>query len=326
MREVTFRKQNEDRWKKMEAMLATPSKINPDEMSGLYIQLTDDLSYARTFYPESPTTSFLNHLSGQVHQRLFKTKKQTFKNVVRFWVHGLPSIMAHRRKELAISFVIFFISAVIGVFSASRDERFVRVIMGDDYVNRTLENINKGKPMAVYDSMGEGEMFFMITLNNIRVSFFAFAAGVFASFGTGYLLFSNGVMLGAFQYFFYQKGYLLDSVLSIWVHGVPEISAIIIAGAAGLVLGNSLLFPGTFTRLESFRQGARDGSRIITGLIPVFIIAGFLESFVTRHANIVPLASACIILTTSGLVIWYFVIYPHKFTHLNIENHVRNQP
>src|SRR3546814_13017991 len=84
-------------------------------------------------------------------------------------------------------------------------------------------------------------------------------------------------MLGAFQFFFYQKGLLLTSVLSIWIHGTLEISAIIIAGSAGLVMGNSLLFPGTWSRLESFRRGARRGLKIVIGLVPVFITAALLE-------------------------------------------------
>src|SRR3546814_12119350 len=111
------------------------------------------------------------------------------------------------------------------------------------------------------------EMFLYIAFNNIKVSFLAFVAGVLFSFGTVWVLFQNGVMLGAFQFFFYQKGLLLTSVLSIWIHGTLEISAIIIAGSAGLVMGNSLLFPGTWSRLESFRRGARRGLRSEEGRV-----------------------------------------------------------
>src|SRR3546814_13696006 len=92
-------------------------------------------------------------------------------------------------------------------------------------------------------------------------------------------------MLGAFQFFFYQKGLSLTSVLSIWIHGTLEISAIIIAGSAGLVMGNSLLFPGTWSRLESFRRGARRGSKIVIGLVPEFITVALLEGFVTRNPD-----------------------------------------
>src|SRR5690606_37843425 len=181
--------------------------------------------------------------------------------------------------------------------------------LGDRYVNMTLENIEKGDPMAVYKSMGTVEMFLYIAFNNIRVSFLAFVAGALFSFGTVFVLFRNGVMLGAFQYFFYQKGLLLTSVLSIWIHGTLEISAIIIAGAAGMVMGNSLLFPGTWSRLESFKRGARRGLKIVAGLVPVFISAAFLEGFVTRHTGMPPWLSISIIGCSAAFILYYFVFY-----------------
>ncbi|MEL7005973.1 MAG: stage II sporulation protein M, partial [Bacteroidota bacterium] len=95
------------------------------------------------------------------------------------------------------------------------------------YVDMTLENIEKGDPMGVYSSMSQVSMFFTITFNNVRVSFMAFGGGLFFSIGAGLLLFYNGVMLGTFQQFFYQKGLLVFSFLSIWIHGTIEISSIV---------------------------------------------------------------------------------------------------
>jgi len=85
-----------------------------------------------------------------------------------------------------------------------------------------------------------------ITINNIRVAFLAFAFGVITSIGTAYILFSNGVMLGAFITFFYTKGVFFEANKQIWLHGTIEISVIIVAGCAGLIMGNSILFPNTF--------------------------------------------------------------------------------
>ena len=193
--------------------------------------------------------------------------------------------------------------------------------MGDTYVNMTLENIDKGDPMAVYKKMNEVDMFLGITVNNIYVSFLCFAFGIFFSLGTGYLLFTNGIMLGAFQYFFYTKGLLVESVLVIWIHGTLEISAIIIAGCAGLTLGNSFLFPGTYSRATSFVRGAKQGVKIAVGLvpivalIPIFITAGFLESFVTRHTQMPMWLSLTIIIGSLTFIIWYFIIYPIRLNN-----------
>ena len=117
--------------------------------------------------------------------------------------------------------------------------------------------------MAVYKSMNNVDMFLGITLNNVKVALLAFALGVVFSFGAGFIIFTNGIMIGAFHYFFYQKGLLAVSLLSIWLHGTLEMSAVIVAGGAGIVIGNAMMFPGTYTRTESFRRGARDGIKIV---------------------------------------------------------------
>jgi len=113
---------------------------------------------------------------------------------------------------------------------------------------------------------------------------------------------------------------LRESLLAIWLHGTIEISCIVIAGSAGIVMGNSLLFPGTYARLASFRRGALQGLKIVIGLVPCFILAGFLESFVTRHSpEMYPWASAAIILGSLAFIILYFIVYP-----FHVERSLRN--
>ncbi len=310
MREPAFIRQNADKWKQFEALLDRKSDASPDEQAELFIQITDDLSYAKTFYPNSKVTKYLNTLAGKVHQTIYKNKKEDSNRFVQFWAYELPYLFYHSQKQLLYAFIVFAIAIFIGALSSANDPTFVRLIMGDSYVNMTLENIKQGDPMGVYKKMNEVDMFLGITFNNVRVSFLAFVAGVLLSFGTVYILFSNGIMLGAFQYFFYQKGLFLTSFLTIWIHGTLEISAIVIAGCAGMVMGNSILFPGTYSRLESFKRGARQGVKIIIGLVPIFIIAGFLEGFVTRHTELPNVIKLSIILISLAFIIWYFVIYP----------------
>ncbi|GAB3267253.1 stage II sporulation protein M [Larkinella harenae] len=310
MREAVFIKRNTDKWKEIESEPVTSNdRANPDVLTDQFIELTDDLSYARTFYPTSPVTRYLNGLAASMHRRLMHNKREERSRFVHFWRFELPLLFRKSHPLLLLSSVVFLVAAAIGWVSATHDEQFVRLILGDDYVNMTLENIRKGDPLAVYKSSGQADMFLSITVNNIRVSFIAFILGLFASFGTVAVMFQNGVMLGAFQYFFYERGLLLPSVLTIWIHGTLEISAIVIAGCAGLTLGNSLLFPGTLSRQESFKRGARQGLKIVIGLVPIFITAGFLESFVTR-LPLHPVASSAIILTSAAFLIWYFIIYP----------------
>lgn len=305
MREALFIKRNADKWRDMEQ---NPTR-NPDELTERFVELTDDLSYARTFYPDAKVTRYLNGRAAQMHRGLMQNRQDDRSRFVTFWKYELPLLFRKSHRLLALSAGIFLVACILGWVSAAHDNTFVRLILGDQYVNMTLENIKKGDPLGVYNSRDQGSMFIQITLNNIYVALRTFVFGLFASFGTMAMLFYNGVMLGSFQYFFYERGLLLDSVLKIWIHGTLEISAIIIAGCAGLTVGNSILFPGTYTRLESFKRGVKQGLKITIGLVPIFIMAGFLESFVTR-LTLPPVVSGGIILLSASFIIWYFILYP----------------
>ncbi len=310
MRAAAFIKQNHEKWEEFEEILANPNP-DPDKLADLFIRITDDLAFAQTQYPNSKTTYYLNGIASRVHQDVYKTKKEKKGRFSLFWKTELPLVIKECQPPLFYSFVIFLTACIIGAISAANDDTFVRLIMGDSYVNMTLENISNDDPMAVYKQMGESEMFLMITLNNIRVSFMVFVVGIFAPIGAPYLLFQNGIMLGSFQYFFYQEGLFLTSFLTIWIHGTLEISAIVIAGGAGMVMGNSILFPGTFTRLESFKKGTMKGMKLIVGLIPIFIAAGFLEGFVTRHTEFPVVIKVLIIAISASFILFYFIIYPN---------------
>lgn len=319
MREAAFIKQNSEKWKNFEILLGERYTGNPDKLSELFIELTDDLSYAQTNYPSSKITIYLNDLALRVHGNIYKNKKEKSGRFFSFWKTELPLTIYKNKNALLASLIIFSISIAIGVISAYYDDSFVRVILGDHYVNMTISNIERGDPMAVYKGEGETNMFLFITFNNIRVAFMTFAAGIAYALGTVYFLFTNGVMLGSFQTFFYKYDLLLQSILTIWIHGTIEISSIVIAGGAGLVLGNSLLFPGTYSRGASLMRGAREGAKISLGLVPLFIIAGFLEGFVTRHTEMHDAIKLFIILASAGFIIYYFVFYP-KIIH-NQHNH-----
>lgn len=320
MQEASFLNRNINDWKQIEKMLDDKNGTDPDLLSELFLKLTDDLSYARTFYPTSKTTAYLNMLTSKIHQLIYQKKKENYNRIILFWKYEIPEIVVAHKKELIYSFLIFIISLLIGVVSAANDGTFVRLILGDSYVNITLENIEKGDPLAIYKKMNEVDMFLGITFNNVMVAIYAFLAGVFLSFGTAFILLQNGIMLGAFQYFFYQHKLLYTSFLTIWIHGTIEISAIIIAGAAGLIMGNSILFPGTFSRMQSFKRGANDGLKLVLGLVPFFVVAGFLEGFITRHTEFPEVLKLSIIFFSLLIIIIYFVLYPIKIKSKNVDN------
>ena len=310
MKEFTFIRNNIDKWQRAEIIISDSDSQSPDRLAEVYTDLTSDLAFAQTHYPDSRITIYLNKLSSVLHNSIYRNKREKWTRILTFWTQEVPQVMYDARKLLLASFLIFLISMLIGVMSQCFDHDFCRIILGDYYVDMTLDNIAKGKPMAVYDSDGELNMFLGITFNNIRVSFMMFVSGILTSIATGAYLFQNSVMLGCFETFFAQRGLLYESFLAVFLHGTLEISAIIIAAAGGLAIGNGWLFPGTYSRLVSFRRGAKRGLKIVAGTVPVFILAGFIEGFVTRHIEVPDAIRLAFILLSLAFVIGYFVILP----------------
>lgn len=310
MKEFTFIRNNIDKWQRAKIIISDADSQSPDCLAEVYTDLTSDLAFAQTHYPDSRITIYLNKLSSVLHNSIYRNKREKWTRILTFWTQEVPLVMYDARKLLLASFLIFLISMLIGVMSQCFDHDFCRIILGDYYVDMTLDNIAKGKPMAVYDSDGELNMFLGITFNNIRVSFMMFVSGILTSIATGAYLFQNSVMLGCFETFFAQHGLLYESFLAVFLHGTLEISAIIIAAAGGLAIGNGWLFPGTYSRLVSFRRGAKRGLKIVAGTVPVFILAGFIEGFVTRHTEVPDALRLAFILLSLAFVIGYFVILP----------------
>ena len=320
MREVAFIKQNKEKWLEFEQAIFGKAKKNPDELASLYIHLVNDLSFAQTYYPKSKAVIYLNHLASITYQKIYKTKREESNRFISFFKTEVPLIVYQYRRYVLYAFILFTVFTAIGVISAMNDTTFVRLILGDYYVNMTLENIDNGNPVAVYKSGSNWGMWFSITKNNLEVGLKSYFFGIFGGLGTAYILFRNCIMLGSFQYFFQEQGVFWESVRGIWIHGAMEIFAMVIEAAAGLILGASLLFPKTYSRKASLKIGFKNSFKIVLATMPFTIMAGILEGFVTRYSPDMPrFLNVFIILATLALISFYFLIYPfivHKKTHL----------
>ncbi|WP_448530233.1 stage II sporulation protein M [Raineya sp.] len=325
MKEGVFLRKNKRKWEEIEQETRDVSSVHPDRLGEIFVELCDDLSYARTHHSNSPIAKYLNSLTARIHQTIYKQQSIRFSQIAQFWTKDVPLVMASVRKQMLVAFVIFMISCAIGVISTLNDKageyEFARGILGSGYVEMTLQNIREGKPMAVYDEKEPIMMFLAIAFNNIRVAFMSFVWGGFASIvgiyaflllsiGSAYILFVNGVMVGTFQTLFYKENLLWESASVIWLHGTIEIWSIVLAGGAGIVMGNSIFFPKTYSRRESFRRGAEKGGKIMLSLLPFITLAAFIESFVTRYADMHVILKLLIIIGSLALVVFYFVIYP----------------
>jgi uncharacterized membrane protein SpoIIM required for sporulation len=277
MREAQFLKQNAEKWKLYEAEIKQHE--HPDKLADRFIELTDDLAYSKTFYPESNTTKYLNGLASLFHLQIYKNKKEKSDRIWNFWQFELPYLFRYYHKQFLYSLIFFLTFCAMGALSAKYDETFIRLILSDAYVDMTNENIEKGDPFGVYKSMDPVSMFFQIAFNNIRVAFFTYAMGACLSIGAIWLLFNNGLMLGSFEYFFFSKGIGLRSLTVIFIHGTLEIWAIVIAGAAGLIVGNSILFPGTYSRAVSAVESWQRRTEDCVWFSACFLCSSFFRKF-----------------------------------------------
>ncbi len=318
MREAMFIKKNADKWQEYQHTHTD----NPDEMADRFVTLIDDLSYAKTFYPKSKVTRWINGIAAGIYQSIYQNKKEKYSRVLRFWSLELPLLFKKYHRIFLFTFIVFLVFVLVGILSSRQDEDFVRTILGSGYVDMTEENIAKGDPFGVYKDDNPFGMFMRIAFNNIRVAFQMFVGGFTLGIYTTMAMWHNGVMLGSFEQMFFSKGLGFESIMVIWVHGTLEISAIVIAATAGYVLANGILFPGTFSRVTSFKRGAKDAVKIIVSLVPIFIVAAFFESYVTHlmsatydsqnNSGMSVWLSGLILLVSLSFIIWYFVIYPIK--------------
>ena len=306
MRESTFIKKNLPRWKKYQE---EPTG-DPDEMAERFTTLLDDLAYAKTFYSFSKVTGYINSLAADIYQRIYANNVEEGGRFRSFFVYELPLLFRKYHRLFLFTFLFFLLFCLIAAFSAAHDETFVRGVMGDEYINMTERNIDKGDPFGVYKDENELTMFLRIAYNNISVALLCFLGGILLGVGSLWYMMKTGVMLGAFQYYFFAKGLGLKSVLVIWIHGTLEIASIVIAGAAGLIMASGLLFPGTRKRVDALKKSARDGVKILVSLIPIFIVAAFLEGFVTRQTAMPMAISVSILAISLAFILSYFVIYP----------------
>jgi uncharacterized membrane protein SpoIIM required for sporulation len=306
LREGLFIRKNKERWQRVEQ----GASLSADEMAKEFTQLVDDLAYAKTFYPNSRVTSYINTLASRIYMSIYQKRKERSNRLLSFFAYDVPLTVAKHHLVMGFALCIFFLFFSVGFFSSIHDDSFVRSVLGDGYVDMTEKNIEEGNPFNVYADSNPFSMWIRIMINNIMVSFSYFFRGILFGIPSITSLAKESIRLGAFEHMFYVKGLGGRAVVTVLLHGLLELTAIIITCGAGIVMGKSYLFAGTQKRIDSLKQGAKDGVKIVVGLVPIFIVAAFIEGFITRYYKM-PLFMSLTILAASGIfIIWYFIVYP----------------
>jgi uncharacterized membrane protein SpoIIM required for sporulation len=318
MREGMFIKRNVDKWNGYQHEQAD----GPDDTAERFVTLVDDLSYAKTFYPKSKATKWINSIAANIYQSLYKNRKDKYSRFFTFWKYELPFLFRRYHKILLFTFLLFASFTFIGVITSIKDEGVISGILGQDYVEETERNIQNKDPFGIYKDGNPFSMFVYIAVNNISFAFYTAIGGLTLGVLTIYKLWQTGIMLGSFHYMFFKHGVGMKSIMVIWIHGTLEILAIIISATAGFIIASGILFPGTYSRLLSFKRAVKDALKIMIVLVPVFIVAAFLETYVTyslgsvssnddnKDSKYMIWVNAAVLVVSLLFIVWYFVIYP----------------
>jgi uncharacterized membrane protein SpoIIM required for sporulation len=242
-----------------------------------YRHVVSDLAIARRDFPEDQLTVWLNGLAARAHLRLYRAPPGSWKRLGRFFWTDFARRVRAARGYIGVAALLLFAPAVFGYLAALLDPT-LRDALVPEQLRRLMEN---GRTWTDIEPALRGGMATVIFTNNIQVAFIGFAGGVLFGLGTVYVLVSNGLMLGsllgAAQY--YGVAPLLWAFIS--PHGYLELTCIVIAGAAGLMLGDALLRPGLLLRREALARAARRAVELVVGAAPVLVLAGLIEGFIS---------------------------------------------
>lgn len=247
------------------------------EFGLLYRQIAADLSAVRADRGSGTLEEYLNSLLSRAHNRIYSGRRAGFGSMARFMAWEYPRIFRRLFPYVLASFLIFMGGALLGMLLTLASPSFMHLLLGPQMV-ATIEHHQMWTQSIV--SM-KPQASSAIMTNNIGVSFMTFAGGIAAGLGTLYLMFFNGVEIATVLTACAQHHMAKDLLSFMAAHGALELPSIFIAGGAGLRMAAGLLFPGVLPRRESLAVGAREAIRLLTGVVPLLIVAGTLEAFLS---------------------------------------------
>lgn len=284
-------------WRELETML---ERVEPGSLVGLGVEgarkfgklyrgVSNDLVRARTEVVDATIVDHLNDLVARAYAVSYAKERRETSGMLRFFVRGYPALVREEWKAVTAAGSLLALGAILGAVAMVVDPDARGVLVPEPHSEMTPEERISEDEGSTHDGDDATGFSAFLFTHNIQVTFLAFGLGITAGLGTAIVLFSNGVPLGALAVQYHQAGQGLFFWAWILPHGIPELTSIAIAGAAGLVLGRGIVLPGRRRIRDALRHEARRAVRLVVGTMPVLVSAGLIEGTISQmHAPLMP--------------------------------------
>lgn len=298
-------------WQRLEELLhlldrMTLRKLHREEVRELgriYRRTASDLAIARAESRDPRLINYLNNLVIRAHGRIYRADAEGGQRIRNFFGRDFPQTFRRTWRYTAVAFAVFWIFTAIFFVGSRLDPDFSEFAGISPYFREVVINqrTHWWERLNEANQVGSSQIF----TNNIRVTFYAFALGAIFGIGTLYVLAFNGASFGAIIALTYRAGFGNDLMSFVVGHGVIELSCIFIAGGAGLLIGTALMMPGDLSRADALKSRGMEAVRLVIGCVPVLVVAGIIEGFISPQP--IPVAIKISIGVLTGITLWSYL-------------------
>ncbi|MEP1145125.1 MAG: stage II sporulation protein M [Henriciella sp.] len=318
MKSYRFREEREADWAELDRIVQQAEKRGVDgltdsdlaELPHLYRQAVSSLSVARTISLDQNVVAYLETLCARAYFFVYGTRSRMSERIAQFFARDWAAAVSAAKGPTLLAFLCLFGGALLAFFLTLSDNEWYWTFHG---------GFDSRNPNATYDELRAtlyeerqniadmlGAFAAQLFSHNSGIAIFAFALGFAFGAPTAVLLIYNGVYIGSFYAVFWQKGLGYELTGWLFIHGVTELFAVILAGAAGFMIGGAVAFPGRKTRMQSMRDAGDKAAMVIIGAVVMLFLAALLEGF-GRQLITSDVARYTIAITT--LVFWLGYFY-----------------
>jgi uncharacterized membrane protein SpoIIM required for sporulation len=286
MRPETFVKANRDQWTRFELILANARRgvqalSSPEvgQFVSLYRKIAADLAYARAFVPDEEVRRYLNNLLARAYPLLYVRKPEYGARIAGYFTRTFPRTLRENARYLAASALLLFVPAAISLFLSLQNPANAFYFVDTGWIDSAEEafgKLDKGRP----DQWGALMTSFYI-VNNVRVALISFAGGITFGALTFFILISNGLVLGGASAVAMRHGVGENFFFFVSSHAPLELGAIVVASAAGLRVGWSMISPGRYVWKDAVRKAATEAMVLMGGVVAMLVAAAFVEGFIS---------------------------------------------